>query len=300
MRTFLKITLTVFLTCFSIAYVSWLIPAESTGPAAQQGPIGESPEDLIKAGEVVFNGPDACHVCHALDPGVPNKRCPTNMKEVYLRATRRAEEIQKQRDPSMTPIKYLVESVYNPNAYVVPDKELGGPFSKGVMKPINGPPLALDDQQIKAALAFLISQSTPLDARLVQEINVAQAPFKSGKALASVEQEPELKLPEGDPGEGGSAFKDMKCYQCHKIEGEEFPVAEADVGGVGPDLSNIGGIQTSLYIAESILNPNAVIVAGEGYKDDGGLSKMPEYHDTMTLRQLTDMVAFLMTQKGKK
>lgn len=298
MRTFLKITLTVFLTCFSIAYVSWLIPAESTGPSpAQQGPIGEAPEDLIKAGEAVFNGPDACHVCHALEPGVPNKRCPTNMKEVYQRATKRAEEIQKQRDPSMTPVKYLVESIYDPNAYLVQDAELGGPFSKGVMKPVNGPPLALSDQQIKAVLAFLISQSAPLDARLVQEIDVAQAPFKSGKALANVKQEPELKLPEGDPQVGRETFAKFDCFRCHTIQGEKF--TQDVTGGVGPDLTGIGGIQTPVYLAESILNPNAAIVAGKGFVGEDGTSKMPSFNEDMTTQELLNLVAFLKTQKGK-
>ncbi|MFQ5853529.1 MAG: c-type cytochrome, partial [Candidatus Binatia bacterium] len=248
MATFLRVTVWVFLICFSIVGVAYWVPAERTGPSpVQRGPIGESPEDLIKAGEAVFFGPDSCTVCHALDPGVPNKRCPVNMKEVFLRASSRAEEIKKDRDPSMTPLKYLVESVYNPNAYIVQDKKLGGPFVKNVMKPINGPPLALSDQQIKAVLTFLISQSgTPVDAKVIRGIEVAQAPYKGKEAVVAGGEE--FKIPEGDPEGGRDVYEEMKCYTCHKIEGEKFPVLKADEGGVGPDLTGIGGFQTPVYL----------------------------------------------------
>ncbi len=299
MATFLRITAWVFVLCLSIVGVGYWIPAETTGPApVQQGPIGEKPEELIKAGEAVFFGPDACHVCHALEPDVPNKRCPVNMQEVFLRAASRVEEIKKDRDPAMTPVKYLVESVYNPNAYVVHDKALGGPFSKNVMKPVNGPPLALSDQQIKAVLTFLISKSgTEVDADIVQAIDAAQEPWKGREAtlVAGVEA---LKIPEGDREEGKFVFDDMRCWQCHKIAGEVFGTIKEEEGGVGPDLTGIGGIQTTEYLMESILNPSAVVVSGEGFAGLDGASKMPEYHDTMTLREMVDIVAYLKSLKG--
>jgi cytochrome c2 len=299
MATFLKVTAWVFLLCASLVGVGYWIPAETTGPApAQQGPIGEKPEELIKAGEAVFFGADSCHVCHALDPDVPNKRCPVNMKEVFSRASSRAEEIKKERDPTMTPIKYLVESVYDPNVYVVKDKAIGGPFSKNVMKAINGPPLALSDQQIKAALAFLISQNgTEVDSEVVKAIDAAQAPWKGKKAILVAGAE-EFKIPEGDPEDGKETFGEMKCWQCHKIAGEVFGTVKEGEGGVGPDLAGVGGIQTAQYLMESILNPSAVVVSGEGFAGSDGESIMPEYHDTMTLRQLVDVVAWLKTLKG--
>ncbi|MDH3600928.1 MAG: cytochrome c, partial [Candidatus Tectomicrobia bacterium] len=44
--------------------------------------------------------------------------------------------------------------------------------------------------------------------------------------------------------------------------------------------------------AESVVNPNAVIVTGEGYIGPDGRSSMPEYNE-MTLAQLIDLVAYL-------
>lgn len=52
------------------------------------------------------------------------------------------------------------------------------------------------------------------------------------------------------------------------------------------------------YFAESILNPNRVILQGTGYTGSDGLSKMPEYADTMTLRQLVDVVTYLKSLGG--
>jgi len=41
-----------------------------------------------------------------------------------------------------------------------------------------------------------------------------------------------------------------------------------------------------------------VIVQGPGYTGLDGLSKMPSYADSMTLKQLVDVVAYLKSLKG--
>ncbi len=48
-----------------------------------------------------------------------------------------------------------------------------------------------------------------------------------------------------------------------------------------------------MYFAESIRNPNAVIVTGPGYTGPDGLSIMPDYQDSLTARELTGLVAYL-------
>jgi hypothetical protein len=52
------------------------------------------------------------------------------------------------------------------------------------------------------------------------------------------------------------------------------------------------------YFAESILNPNAVIVTGPGYTDAEGLSIMPDYRDVMTVAEFVDLLAYLQSLKG--
>jgi mono/diheme cytochrome c family protein len=60
----------------------------------------------------------------------------------------------------------------------------------------------------------------------------------------------------------------------------------------------MGSHHPAEYFAESIVNPNRVIVQGTGYTGPDGLSKMPDYGDTMTARQLVDVVAYLKSLKG--
>ncbi len=60
----------------------------------------------------------------------------------------------------------------------------------------------------------------------------------------------------------------------------------------------MGSHHPAEYFAESIMNPNRVIVQGPGYTGPDGLSKMPDYNDVMTVRQLVDVVAYLKSLKG--
>ena len=101
-----------------------------------------------------------------------------------------------------------------------------------------------------------------------------------------------LTLPPGDIRAGHQAFVDFGCYTCHAVQGGEFPDVPAGQGGVGPDLTGMGSHHPAAYFAESILNPNAVLVDGPGYLGRDGRSIMPAYPD-MTLAQLGNLVAYL-------
>ena len=100
-------------------------------------------------------------------------------------------------------------------------------------------------------------------------------------------------LPAGDAAEGRKVFTAMECYACHDVKGQEFPRESKTPRGVGPELTGMGSHHPREYFAEAILNPNRVIVLGNGYTGADGLSKMPSYAETMTLKQLTDVVEFL-------
>jgi mono/diheme cytochrome c family protein len=103
-----------------------------------------------------------------------------------------------------------------------------------------------------------------------------------------------LGLPPGDPEAGRQVFADYGCPSCHRVAGEPFE-NEAD-GGVGPALTGMGSHHPPEYFAESILNPDAVLVEGEGFISEGGRSTMPSYPD-MTLAQLADVVAYISSLK---
>jgi mono/diheme cytochrome c family protein len=101
-------------------------------------------------------------------------------------------------------------------------------------------------------------------------------------------------LPSGDPQEGRQVFVELECYKCHAVHGERFPATESEPGRLGPDLTGMG-IHAAEYLAESVINPNAVIVEGKGFTGEDGLSTMPSYNDTITMTQLIDLVAYLKT-----
>jgi mono/diheme cytochrome c family protein len=101
----------------------------------------------------------------------------------------------------------------------------------------------------------------------------------------------QFTLPMGDPEAGREVFIALQCYTCHNVAGEHFP--EHPPRDVGPDLTGMGAHHPAAYFAESILNPNAVIITEKGYTGPDGLSRMPEYNSSLTIAQLIDLVAYL-------
>jgi mono/diheme cytochrome c family protein len=108
----------------------------------------------------------------------------------------------------------------------------------------------------------------------------------------------QFHFPEGDPAAGRAVFAKLECYQCHTVQGEAFPQTATSTGNTGPELTGMGGHHPVEYFAESILNPNAVIVTGPGYTDADGMSVMPDYRDTMTVAEFIDLLAYLQSLKG--
>jgi len=100
-------------------------------------------------------------------------------------------------------------------------------------------------------------------------------------------------LPAGDAARGRRVFAELECYKCHAIAGENFPAAGTDPKNVGPALTGMGPHHPAEYFAESVLNPNAVIVKGPGYTSADGRSIMPGYAESLTVTQLIDLVAYL-------
>ena len=106
-------------------------------------------------------------------------------------------------------------------------------------------------------------------------------------------------MPAGDAQEGRQVFIKMQCFSCHVIQGEQFP--DNQVGNrPGPNLTGMGTHHPSEYFAESILEPNEIIIIGPGFTGPDGLSIMPSYRDTLTLQQWVDLVAYLKSLTGEE
>jgi hypothetical protein len=60
----------------------------------------------------------------------------------------------------------------------------------------------------------------------------------------------------------------------------------------------MGGMHPAEYFAESILNPNAVIITAPGFTGPDGLSIMPDFRDSLTLAETIDLVAYIRSLTG--
>ncbi|HWP64966.1 MAG TPA: c-type cytochrome, partial [Candidatus Limnocylindria bacterium] len=103
-----------------------------------------------------------------------------------------------------------------------------------------------------------------------------------------------LTPPPGDARRGREVFAAYGCPSCHVVQGEDF---RGQGTSPGPELTGMGAHHPPGYFVEAILNPNAIVVEGEGYAAPSGLSTMPAYPD-MPLVDLIDVVAYLSSLTG--
>ncbi|MFQ5638335.1 MAG: hypothetical protein ACE5IR_10125 [bacterium] len=221
------------LVIWSYALLGNLIPQSTSGPSVDVGDIERTPDAFIAAGEALFNGKGKCSTCHVIGQGATKPRCP-DLENIGIAA--------ESRKPGMSAKDYFVESLYMPSTYLVQG------YGK-IMPEIWKPPIALTPLEIETVIAFLQSQGGEPDL----------TPIKPPVDVTAFEETPQREL-KGDPEMGQYVFiEHLECIKCHKV-GDE-----GGQGGVGPDLTEIGALNTVDYIEESILDPNANIVSGYGW-----------------------------------
>jgi cytochrome c2 len=218
---------------------------------------------LIKAGEEIYHTKGTCEICHRI--GQKGTRAP-DLAGVGARAATRK--------PGMSAKAYIIESLLQPQAYVVE----GYP---PIMPAIDKPPIALNRSELWALTAFLESQGGTVDVTLNDIPATAGASAAGGGAAAA-----EVKIP-GDPKQGELVFQGKgTCIACHKA-------GKIGASPVGPDLSQIAKIQTPDYIMRKILDPK-----GMGTVAGFPPGVMPQDLGTrLTAKEYVDVVAFLLTLK---
>ena len=104
-----------------------------------------------------------------------------------------------------------------------------------------------------------------------------------------------FRLPDdGDPARGKVAFTALECPTCHEVSGVDLPrptvhppVPVVLGGEVNKDM-------TDGYLVTAIIYPNYRLAPyPKPLITSGGRSRMPSYADRITVRQMTDVVAFL-------
>ena len=247
----------------SYSYFANSIPQIESKPPQELSLEGGNvtPAQLVKAGEDIFHTKGTCEICHRI--GQPGTRAP-DLAGAGGRAAKRK--------PGMSAKAYLIESLLQPQAYVVE----GYP---PIMPAVDKPPIALNRSEVWALTAFLESLGGTVDVTL-NDIPASVGAAAAGGGAA------EFKIP-GDPQAGAQVFQGKgTCIACHKA-------GKIGASPVGPDLSQIAKIQTPDYIMGKILNP-----AGMGTVAGFPKGVMPQDFGTrLTSKEYVDLVSFLLTLK---
>jgi putative copper export protein/cytochrome c551/c552 len=146
----------------------------------------------------------------------------------------------------------------------------------------------------------VLGESTPKrhEAHMAQQMDRDNGParvtMRELHAAGGVPDGWRFTPPDGDAEKGRAIFARLQCYTCHAVAGEKFPRPS----GVGPALDDVGRHHPAGYLFESVINPNAVIVEAPGYTGRDGRSIMPDYRDSLSTRDLIDLIAYLKSLGG--
>jgi mono/diheme cytochrome c family protein len=103
--------------------------------------------------------------------------------------------------------------------------------------------------------------------------------------------------PDGDAARGKTEFVALGCNTCHRVAGVDLPAPT-----VQPPVPVVLGGKVNVdpadgYLTASIIFPSHRLAAYPRQMiANGDQSRMPSYADRITVRQLTDIVAFLQAQ----
>jgi mono/diheme cytochrome c family protein len=132
--------LTVATTGF-YTLVGQLVPQKEVQPPKEMVmPKEMSQDDMVKAGREIMEGKGLCFTCHTI--GKKEMLRFPDLEGVGARAGHRV--------PGLSDVDYFAQTLYEPNAFIVPG------FNPG-MPTINKPPIGLTDQEILAVIAYLQS-----------------------------------------------------------------------------------------------------------------------------------------------
>ena len=107
-----------------------------------------------------------------------------------------------------------------------------------------------------------------------------------------------FRLPEGDTGRGEVAFRELGCSSCHDVAGGPA----SPEGNRSDVIVTLGGevirVETYGELVTSIINPSHKISRRYPREQvaEGGVSKMENFNEQMTVAQLIDLTAFLQSK----
>jgi hypothetical protein len=123
-------------------YVGQMVPQKEVQPPQETVIRSDlTTADMVKVGREIMDSKGLCFTCHTIGKTSGPLRFP-DLDGVGDRA--------KTRKPGYSDVDYFAETLYEPNAFIVPG------FNPG-MPTINKPPIGLTDQEILCVIAYLQS-----------------------------------------------------------------------------------------------------------------------------------------------
>jgi len=167
----LRIAVLVVATTGFYMYVGQMVPQKEVQPPEEIVLKSDlSQPEMAKIGREIMEGKGLCLTCHTIGKTAGPYRFP-DLGNVDVRA--------KTRKPGYPDLDYFAESMYDPNAFIVPG------FNPG-MPTINKPPIGLSDQEILCVIAYLqtLGGTTTVTLQTKHAFNGGPAPGAASQAPA--------------------------------------------------------------------------------------------------------------------
>lgn len=258
---------------FFVWFANWIPQTRWEPPKTRQITAALSPVELAGLGKAIVRE-RGCLACHTIEPGVGVKGQGRGPNLANL-AARRAQGVPGGPDNL---VEYLVQSLYEPGAYLVEGYA-------DIMPPADRAPAKLSYEEASAVVAYLQS----LGARPTVRVGDLPRPSATAETAAKGDKE---AVGATDPKEILAAFD---CLACHSLTSGKVLV--------GPPLEAVRlktaaaarGVSPEAYVMESIVDPRAVEVGGfpkETMPDD--------YGKRLTAGQLYVLSRFLLGSEAAK
>ena len=182
----------VIATTAFYGYVGQMVPQSEVQPPAEVVISADlTTAEMVEVGRGITEGKGLCRTCHTM-----GQSGALRFPDFAGVASRAAERI-----PGMSDVDYFAQSLYEPDAFVVPG------FNPG-MPTINRPPIGLTDQEILCVIAYLQSLGGTPTVTLQTSHRYYAAPSAPAAAPGTPPATPGEQLPlDAPPGPGPKGGK---------------------------------------------------------------------------------------------
>jgi hypothetical protein len=207
-----RIGVLVLATTLFYGYVGQMVPQSEVQPPEEIAIRADlTTPEMVEIGREIAEGKGLCRTCHTI-----GQSGALRFPDLAGVAGRAADRV-----PGLSALDYFAQSLYEPDAFVVPG------FNPG-MPPINRPPIGLTDQEILCVIAYLESLGGTPMVTLQTSHRYYAAPATPGAAPPGATPGAPVTTPAG-PGPTPAA-----------------PGTTPPVPGVGPDQKPEPGQQLPL------------------------------------------------------